>query len=171
MVWREKQLIQLVSLFILAFAVSLDSFGVGITYGMRNITIPIRSIVIIALCSGVVMLLSMSIGQGLNLLLSPYVAKSLGGIILISIGLWALTNVYRSKTNTSSQELVKQKQETNHIWSLEIKKLGIVIQVLRKPMMADLDQSGVISPVEAIVLGIALALDAFGAGIGAALIG
>lgn len=162
---------QLVSLFILALAVSLDSFGVGITYGMRGISIPIRSIVIIALCSGVVILLAMSIGQGLHLVLPPYVARNLGGLILIGIGIWALTNVYRSQKNTSSQEVVHERKEVEHIWSLEIKMLGIVIQLLRKPTMADFDQSGVISPIEAIVLGIALALDAFGAGIGAALIG
>src|SRR5690606_18772999 len=151
--------------------VSLDSFGVGVTYGMRKITIPIRSIAIIALCSGLVILLAMSIGQGLSMLFSPYLAESLGGFILIGIGLWALTNVYRSKEgqplpSDTSQKVDKQKKEIRYIWSMEIKKMGIVIQILRKPMMADFDKSGVISPVEAIVLGIALALDAFGAGIG-----
>lgn len=127
---------QFISLLFLAFAVSLDSFGVGVTYGMRKITVPIRSILIIACCSGLVMLIAMSIGHGLSLLFTPEKAQITGGFILIGIGLWALINVYR-----------------------------------HKPLMADFDQSGSISPIEAVVLGMALALDAFGAGIGAALIG
>src|SRR5699024_693330 len=43
--------------------------------------------------------------------------------------------------------------------------------LLTKPEKADMDQSGVISVNEALLLGIALALDAFGAGIGAAFLG
>jgi putative sporulation protein YtaF len=42
---------------------------------------------------------------------------------------------------------------------------------LRTPSIADVDKSGNISASEATLLGLALSLDAFGAGIGAALIG
>src|SRR5690606_4145508 len=45
-----------------------------------------------------------------------------------------------------------------------------VKKVLRSPHEADLDQSGTISKHEAILLGMALALDAFGAGIAASLL-
>lgn len=43
--------------------------------------------------------------------------------------------------------------------------------VLTRPKEADLDKSGIISINESILLGFALALDAFGAGIGAAMLG
>ncbi|MFC3884028.1 manganese efflux pump [Bacillus songklensis] len=46
-----------------------------------------------------------------------------------------------------------------------------MIEILEKPTKADIDQSGWISMKEAAVLGIALSLDAFGAGIGAAFLG
>ena len=39
------------SILLLALAVSLDSCGVGMTYGMRKVSIPVRSILIIAGCS------------------------------------------------------------------------------------------------------------------------
>lgn len=170
-------MIHFVSLLVLAFAVSLDSFGAGITYGMRKITIPIHSIFIIALCSGLMILIAMSIGQGISMFISPSFAKTLGGFILIGIGVWALYNVYHSREvqpilyHTEDKATEKVEMEEKHVWSIEFKKMGIVIQILRKPMMADIDRSGVISPGEAVVLGTALALDAFGAGIGAALIG
>jgi len=43
--------------------------------------------------------------------------------------------------------------------------------VLREPSLADFDSSGVITGKEAVVLGVALAMDAFGAGFGAAMMG
>jgi putative sporulation protein YtaF len=180
---EELTVFQTASLLILAFAVSLDSFGVGMTYGMRKITIPLRSILIIAICSGLMILAAMLVGEGISYFLSPRIAEILGGFILLLIGFWAMFNMYRTR---STQSVVKQSKEvkvqaeaeepskfseTKYLWTLEIKKWGIVIQVLRKPMMADLDRSGVISGLEAYILGIALALDAFGAGIGAALMG
>ena len=45
-----------------------------------------------------------------------------------------------------------------------------MIQILRKPTVADFDKSGTISAGEAL-LGIALSVDSFGAGIGASLLG
>lgn len=55
--------------------------------------------------------------------------------------------------------------------NLEVKSLGIVIHILKKPTSADIDQSGTINGVEALLLGIALSIDAFGAGLGAAILG
>ena len=46
-----------------------------------------------------------------------------------------------------------------------------MIQILRKPTVADFDKSGTISAGEALLLGIALSVDSFGAGIGASLLG
>ena len=58
-----------------------------------------------------------------------------------------------------------------HVLMIELKRIGIVIQILRTPQMADVDRSGIISASEALLLGIALSLDSFGAGLGAAMIG
>ncbi|MEF3307535.1 MntP/YtaF family protein [Paenibacillus sp. GYB004] len=54
---------------------------------------------------------------------------------------------------------------------IEMKRIGLVIEILRTPSLADVDRSGYISSSEAVLLGVALSLDAFGAGIGAAFIG
>ncbi|WP_372636321.1 manganese efflux pump, partial [Cohnella sp.] len=47
-----------VSLLLLALAVSLDGFGVGVTYGLRGIRVPWVSIAIIAACSGLMLFIS-----------------------------------------------------------------------------------------------------------------
>lgn len=57
------------------------------------------------------------------------------------------------------------------LFRLELRKLGVVVQILRTPSAADMDRSGNISAAEAALLGVALSLDAIGAGIGAALVG
>ncbi|MBU9714180.1 sporulation membrane protein YtaF [Evansella tamaricis] len=159
-------MVEMFSLLLLAFAVSMDSFGVGLTYGLRKMKLPFLSLLFIACCSAISILLAMTIGELLLNYLSPELAESIGGIILIGIGLWAIYQIYRPAKNDR-----KTKKERETIVNLELKKLGIVIKVLRKPMVADLDNSGTITGREAFLLGFALSLDAFGAGIGAALIG
>lgn len=158
-------------LLILAFAVSLDSFTVGITYGIRKVKIPHISIIIITLASAIMILLSMQIGVMLSQVVSPYIAKLLGSIILIIIGVWVIIQVLRNKNkNSEYTEKVIIRPRNKEIY-IEFKKIGLVIQILKTPMKADIDHSGIISPIEAVLLGIALSLDAFGAGLGAALVG
>lgn len=154
------------SFVLLALAVSLDSFGAGLTYGMKSIKIPFRSIMIIAICSAVTFLLSMLLGFTLEQFISPKSGEILGGVILLGIGIYSLWQVFLpEKENVECME-----KEPKNIVLFEIKSLGIVIHILKKPVMADIDKSGSITGLEAVLLGIALSLDAFGAGIGAALI-
>lgn len=157
---------QTISLFLLAFAVSLDSFSVGFTYGLRKVRIPFKSILIISCCSAGILILAMAVGHFFEKLFSSDVAESIGGLILIVLGAWVLFQFFRPE---KSKELTVEESST--IINFEIKSLGLVIQILRKPMSADFDQSGTITGLEAFMLGLALSLDAFGAGIGAAMLG
>lgn len=199
-------MLSVISLTLLALAVSLDGFGAGVTYGLRKIRIPWSSVAIIAGCSGLVFLLSMEIGQWLARWLAPGLAKSLGAVILILIGIWAIWQMRSSKEEepengtreageaclfpgSSHRDALRSPsvstaadaspaaparppaERERTILRIELKRLGIVIQMLKKPQLADLDRSGNISATEALVLGTALSLDAFGAGIGAAFVG
>lgn len=170
------------TLLLLAFAVSIDSFGVGATYGLRNIRIPTKSVLIIALCSGAMMFISMNVGFGLAALLPVQVANAIGAVILVGIGMWALYSgqghyrkhehdKQKSEYAASQSEFTQQSVESKQVVKIEIKQLGLVIQILKKPFIADMDRSGTISMGEAFLLGIALSLDALGAGLGAAMIG
>ncbi|MFC3039601.1 sporulation membrane protein YtaF [Virgibacillus xinjiangensis] len=140
-------------LFLLVIAVSLDGLGVGITYGMRKIKVPLAALMIIMLCSGIIVLLSMIIGHTLSSFISPEMTQMLGGGILVFLGLFSLYNIIRPE---------KEGAESSQ---------NILTTVLATPDKADLDRSGIISPGEALLLGAALALDAFGAGIAASMIG
>lgn len=153
------------SLLLLALAVSLDSFSVGFTYGLRKMSIPLKSIFIISCCSAATLLIAMGVGEAITSLLSPDIAEKVGGFVLIGIGVWILYQFFRS--DKSKQTSKEQKILVN----FEIEFLGVVIRILRKPLEADFDRSGTITGIEAFMLGLALSLDAFGAGIGAALLG
>ncbi|WP_226680315.1 sporulation membrane protein YtaF [Sutcliffiella horikoshii] len=160
-------MIPYISLILLAFAVSLDSFSVGLTYGLRKMHMPLKSISIIACCSAVSLLLAMLVGTILMKFLSPAFAETIGGSILIVLGMWVLYQFFRASTAEDSTSFADERI----LFNLEIKSLGVVINILRKPTEADFDRSGSITGLEAFFLGIALSLDAFGAGIGAALLG
>ncbi|RKQ35637.1 sporulation membrane protein YtaF [Oceanobacillus halophilus] len=149
-------------LFLLVIAVSIDGFGVGITYGMQKIKVPLPALFIIMLCSGAVLLISMSIGDMLESFISTNMAQNIGGFILISLGLFSLFNTIRSNLNAEKEGPANQPSNS---------KLSEIKTVLATPDKADLDKSGNISIGEALLLGFALALDAFGAGIGASLLG
>jgi len=173
----------LISLVVLAFAVSLDGFGVGVTYGLRKIRIPFLSVFIIACCSGFIIWLSMQAGGWIGKYISESAASLIGASILIAIGCWALIQLVRGKSNDdpdtaadgkgagSEPARIAAAAETAQLLKLELKRLGLVIQILRTPQAADVDRSGTISSSEAVMLGVALSLDAFGAGLGAALLG
>lgn len=156
---------QLFPLLILAFALSIDSCSVGFTYGLRQMAIPIRSVLIMAACSAISLMIAVSIGHGLGKILSPTITARLGGFILIGLGAWVLFQFFRPE---------KDKEPLKHektIVNFEIRSLGLVINILQKPTSADFDKSGTITGVEALMLGFALSLDSFGAGIGAAMLG
>ncbi|MEH7300412.1 sporulation membrane protein YtaF [Neobacillus drentensis] len=158
-------MVQLFSLLILAFALSLDSFSVGFTYGLRKMVMPIKSVLVIATCSAASLMIAVSIGHGLEKVISPNITAKLGGFILIALGAWVLYQFFRPE---KEKELVEHEKT---IVNLEIRSLGLAISILKKPMSADFDQSGTITGIEALMLGFALSLDAFGAGIGAAMLG
>lgn len=176
------------SILVLAFALSLDSFGVGMSYGIRRMRLPWTSVIVIAFCSGLVLLVSMQIGRWLMTWISPDFASHIGALILIVIGTFAIVQFIR----TSNEEGKAQSQDANvpnlnahdeegtvsdssgtptPVLQVQLRRLGIIVQILRTPAAADIDRSGTISATEAAWLGAALSLDAFGAGIGAAMIG
>ncbi|WP_337018336.1 sporulation membrane protein YtaF [Oceanobacillus massiliensis] len=149
-------------LLLLVTAVSLDGFGVGITYGMRKIRVPIAALLIIMLCSGIIVYTSMMVGDLISHFISQKTAKLLGGSILITLGIFSLASTIRSRLKPLSNDSAEMEATT---------KIKDFTTVMAAPDYADLDKSGTISVGEAIFLGVALALDAFGAGIGASMLG
>ena len=117
-------------LILLAIGVSLDSFGVGVAYGVNKIRVPRLSLLIIMLCSGLVVLASMTFGILLISLISPHIAEIIGSLILISIGLIGFYNIVRTKhSNQSKESKALQYEPKEKEWKFEIQKLGLFMDV------------------------------------------
>lgn len=168
---------QLWPIFTLAVAISIDGLSVGITYGMRQIRIGILPLLIIGFISTFSIYMTGLLGAGIASLMNRELASYIGSFILIGIGSWLVYSVFKDYNHsTDVYHKITSKKETDTdneklLISFKIKSLGIVIRILKEPVRADFDNSGSINPIEALFLGLALALDALGAGLGAGLTG
>lgn len=162
---------------LMAVALSLDGFGVGLAYGLRRIRIPMNSLIAIAMCTVLAMGTSMLFGGWVTLWLNLIPAQLLGALIILSLGIFQLGKAIRNRKEEILPQavpaiaLVHSKPVLEPVFRFQLRFFGLVIQVLKTPDIADVDGSGVISLRESLLLGCALALDAFASGIGAAMAG
>lgn len=150
---------------ILAIAISIDGFNVGLTYGLRNIKLDIIPLLIISSITVITIYITNHIGAELAGVLNVEFAEKVGSILLILIGSWlSLSSILGSKKDETS----KPKEIS---FSLKIRSLNIFIKILKKPTQADFDKSGSINYIEAVFLGLALALDAMAVGFSTGMMG
>lgn len=166
---------EVLSFLLFTLALNVDALGVGISYGMRGIKVSPGSMLIIAAISMTVISLSMLVGQVLVKYISPSAARHTGGFILMLIGLWAIYQYYHQKKYSTEEYQAGSSQTAEQVREpvslLQIKVLGLIIQVIRHPHLADVDLSGSISGREAVLLGLSLSMDSLGAGIAIAFLG
>ncbi len=152
-----------IAVLMFAIAVSFDGFGVGFAYGLRRLHIPPASLLIICVSSAFSVFVSLLAGSTVVQFFSPLVGSVIGSVLLIGVGVFLVWQSLRSVNATALPD--SRNEEINE------KGLSYFSGMLREPHRADFDKSGVITGREAIVLGIALAMDAFAAGFGAAMLG
>ena len=145
-------------LLFLTLALSIDSLGIGISYGVRKIKFNPTSFLIISLISLSFSSLSLSIGSAISIIFSEKVTSFISILILIILGLFIIKKGLEK--NDTIEKDVKN-------YSVFIKCLGITINVIKTPSSCDLDNSMKIDPKEAFYLGIALSVDCIGVGIAA----
>ncbi|PKM83484.1 MAG: sporulation membrane protein YtaF [Firmicutes bacterium HGW-Firmicutes-13] len=163
----------ILSLILLGLAVSLDGFGVGLAYGVRNLRIPVLSLFIISISSALAILFSMFTGMLAANYLSSEAASMVGGTILVLVGVWIIYQTFINYKQSAAAELGKReiRSASTCRGTKSVSVLSLFTELLKEPQKADFDCSGEISGKEAVVLGVALAMDAFGAGFGAAMMG
>ncbi|NMB12881.1 MAG: sporulation membrane protein YtaF [Firmicutes bacterium] len=155
---------------LLAIGISLDGLVAGIAYGLRRVRVPLTSVGIASLVSGVAVFLAMQAGAAVGHYIGGGFMPRLGAVLLVGLGLWSILQKRRETGAVFSGDAQESKGE-DMILKVRLQPFGLVIQVLKEPLIADLDCSGMISGREAVLLGIALALDATGVGLAAAMAG
>ncbi|UNC91598.1 sporulation membrane protein YtaF [Candidatus Contubernalis alkaliaceticus] len=165
----------LLSIILLGLAVSLDGFGVGMAYGVRNMRLPFLSIIIISLSSALAIMFSMLTGKLVSAFFSPEAASMVGGIMLVGIGTWISFQAFLNVKRLLPGEETEYNESLNNAKGgknvSDGRYLSFFSDILKDPQKADFDRSGEIRGGEAVALGVALAMDAFGAGFGAAMMG
>ena len=152
----------------LAISSSIDSIGIGITYGIKNTKMTIGAKSILFFISFIISIISIYFGNLLKFIFPDFLIHYLGAFLLILMGLFMC---FQSLKKSKRDDIVKNNKnlemsDTEKIYSFFIKCLGITIKIIKNPSSSDLDKSNVIDSKEALFLGLALSLDSFCIGIG-----
>ena len=141
--------------FLLAAALSVDALGIGITYGLRNIKVPLKSKLVISLVSALIAGAAILIGKYTLALLNANIANDIGVLLLVLMGIWIIAQGFKD----------------DKIISESSKPIEITINIIRSPVYCDFDSNRRLCATEAVYMGIALSIDSIGAGIGSSLAG
>lgn len=125
---------------ILAISSSIDSLGIGITYGIKNTKISLIGKIILFIISLLTTYLSILLGNIIQSIFPNFLTKLIGSSILIFMGIYICTEALKEKKHSSN--------------------------VFNNPISSDLDNSKIIDLKESIFLAIALSLDSLCIGIG-----
>lgn len=124
---------------LLALSSSIDSLGIGITYGIKNTKISRIGKIILFAISLITTYISIFFGNLIQYIFPNVFTNFLGCLILICMGIYICF-----------QALKKEKDSKN---------------IFNNPISSDLNNSKIIEPQEALFLAIALSLDSFCIGI------
>ena len=154
----------------LAISSSIDSFGIGVTYGIRNIRISNLAKFILFVISFIVSFFAVYFGDFLKNLLPCNIANYIGAFLLIILGVFVCCQAFRKDMDNNEKTYDEIFSEPK-IYRFFIKFLGITIQIIKDPIYSDLDRSNIIDGKEAMFLGFALSLDGFAIGISSGILG
>lgn len=156
----------------LAISSSIDSLGIGITYGIKNTKITMGAKSILFFISFIISIISIYFGNLLKYIFPDFLIHYLGSSLLILMGLFmCFQSVKVSKQEYKIENDKNLKiSDTEKTYSFFIKCLGITIKIIKNPSSSDLDKSNVIDSKESLFLGLALSLDSFCIGIGFSMI-
>jgi putative sporulation protein YtaF len=147
---------------LLTAAVSIDVFAASFAYGSSKIRIPLVSVLIITVIGSVML--------GSSLYFSLFIQRFIpeGAAGLLSFGILFTLGVVKI-FDSVIKNLIRRHSDAEKRLSFSMFNLRFILNVYADPERADVDGSRVISPREAAVVAVAVALDAFALGFGAGL--
>lgn len=149
---------------LLAAVLSIDIFAVSFAYGSSEIKIPFKSIMIITVIGSFVLGLSIYLGTFLQPFIPEWLAEGLSFTILFTLGLVKIFDSVIKRYIRKRREISPRQLE------FSIFSLKFILNVYADPEKADLDKSRIISSKEAVIVAMAVAMDAFALGFGAGLV-
>lgn len=119
-----------------AISVSLDALGLGISYGLRGIRFPFKSLLLMNITAFSITLISAILGRLIGITFSTKLCNITAPLFLIGLGIWMCVQGLK--------------------YSAEKLPAGIITN----PELGDMDKSEIIDLKEAFVIGVAISIDA-----------
>jgi len=147
---------------LIALVICIDSFALGIAYGIKKIRIPKFAVLIITTVTVSTLGISVLLGHIAKQYITVFTASLISSLVLISIGFFFMLEGYiqhLAATRASDESKYK-------LIKFHIPKLKIIVDIALDVTKADLDVSGDINIKEAIYIGFILSIDSLCAGFG-----
>ena len=160
----EVDIMEMLGIILLAISLSVDAFGIGLSYSLRKVKIPLIPKLIISLISVLITAVSFLFGNAILLFISENVAKLIGCVMLIILG--ALTIFKGLRENGNDEEPKK-----NDVISFFIKPLQVTVKIIKEHKKSNADSSKRVDVFESIYLGLSLSVDSLVVGVTYAIIG
>ncbi len=148
---------------LLVTALSIDAFAASFVYGSNKVRIPLVSAWIITMLSTGILFLFLVIGKGFGTVIPDIFTRGICFCILFSLGIIKLLD-------SSLKSWIRRHNMRQKKWAFSISELNFILTVYANPETANGGDITVLSPAEAVSLGIALSLDSAAAGIGAGIL-
>lgn len=153
--------LSLSKLIVLIIALSADAFAASFAYGADKVRIPPLSAAIVAALSDFILIASLFVGNLFKAYIPASVTTLLSFLILFALGMIKLFD-------SSVKKKIRENRFNRRQLHLTFKNLSFILTVYAEPQEANATDVEVLSPAEALSLGLALSLDSAAAGIGAA---
>lgn len=153
--------LSLSKLIVLIIALSVDAFAASFAYGVDKVKIPPISAVIVTALSDFILIASLFIGNLFKAYIPASLTTLLSFLILFALGLIKLFD-------STIKKKIQENRFSSRQLQLTFKNLSFILTVYAEPQEANATDVEVLSPAEALSLGLALSLDSAAAGIGAA---
>lgn len=149
-----------IQLFLLVIALSVDAFAASFVYGTDRVKIPAASVFVITALSTGILVLFLLLGQWFGSMIPAGATSILCFLILFILG---LVKLFDSTIKT----LIKKTEFYERRVCFSISHMNFILTVYADPSAANGEDVAVLSPLEALSLGLALSLDSAAAGFGA----
>ena len=147
---------------LLAFAVSADTFTVGLTYGMDKVRIPYSSAAIISGIPSLILLGFLYAGASISAMVPANITGTISFVILAGMAILKLFDSSVKALIRRSKSLLPHRR-----FAFTFRELGIILTIYANPEAANKDTPSVLTPAEALPLSLALSLDSAAVGVGA----
>lgn len=147
---------------LLAFAVSADTFTVGLTYGMDKVRIPYSSAAIISGIPSLILLIFLCAGASISARVPANITGTISFLILAGMAILKLFDSSVKAFIRRSKSLLPHRR-----FAFTFRELGIILTIYANPETANKDTPSILTPTEALPLSLALSLDSAAVGVGA----